>query len=106
MQTLDPATNDEDWTLSVEVVSDDDGEAFNLSGSTASFRIIDHLSCECLVADPSEIQTSGSTIIVTLRASRLSDFRAGNYGVALRITNGTETTQLLRACLPITEGGF
>jgi hypothetical protein len=105
---LDPVSNDEDWTLVLEVVSDDDEEVFDLTGSTASLRINDANGCERLAASSSEITVdeAAGTISVTIPAARLMCLCAGAYTVALRITNGTNTAQLMRATLPIKEGGF
>jgi hypothetical protein len=107
---LEPVSNDEDWVLSIAIVSDEDGLPFPLSDVVATIRVSDALGGERLTGSSTDgtivIDTAAGAMVVTVPAARLACFEAGLYSVALRIAAGSATTQLMRADLPILEGGF
>jgi hypothetical protein len=109
---LQSTTNAEDWIQSVAVVDGDEG--FDLSSYTISIRVTDKNGAEVLAGSTTDgkIAVSNddddvpSIFTWTFRASAMAGLCAGSYTVAVRITDGTNTNQMILGTLPVVDGGF
>lgn len=110
--TLSSVTNAEDWSQPVRVTDGDEG--FDLSGYTIQIRVSDDRGCQVLAGSTSDGVVSlvnddeavPSIISWVFRASTMATIRAGNYIVGVRITDGTNTNQIILGKVAIVDGGF
>lgn len=112
---LPQITNATDWAVTVAVIDDTTGVGFDLSTYTAiTVRVTDSRNSQMLtgtLSDGTIVVTAdddavSSILSWTFRASEMATLAAGSYTVAVKIGDGTNTTQLILGRLPVVDGGF
>lgn len=106
-RAFQPVTNSEDWITVLKLFNG--GTAFDLDGWTAAMSVRAPCGCEVFTAtgvasDDDDAVTSILTF--TVRAASLASLDAGAHMVSVRITDGTNTRQVVNAKLPVRDGGF
>lgn len=110
-ESFSPAPNAADWTGTIEVLDDETGTAFDLTGLLIEIEVRDQGGCRRLY---------GSTIdgLLTIEAgvgfsydfpvASLRNICAGSYTVNIRITDPVsgDVAEPVIANLPILEGGY
>lgn len=104
--SFQPVTNAEDWVVVLKVF--EDGEAYDLDGETATMSVRDPWGSEVLSGTgvASDVSSVTSVLTFTFRASSMALLDPGSYTVAVRIVEGSATRQVVRAKLPVRDGGF
>jgi hypothetical protein len=108
-------SNAADWSQTLQITDDTTEQGFDLTAyTTIQIRVTDKNNGEKLAGSLSggQIVVSdddddiASVITWTFRASTMANIAPGSYTVALRISNGTDTTQIILGRLPVVDGGF
>ncbi|MGD9739423.1 MAG: hypothetical protein AB7U48_08505 [Bauldia sp.] len=98
---LPQTTNAEDWVQTVAVT--DEAGGFDLSPYAISIRVTDDRGAEVLagstgdggVVVSNDADDVPSLFTSTFRAATMAALRAGTYTVGVRITDGTNTNQII-----------
>ncbi|MCW5714865.1 MAG: hypothetical protein KIT43_10175 [Bauldia sp.] len=107
LQALQPVTNGEDFSVTLNlfqggVPADLDGKGLAISVSHAGG--MEAFALAGVLSDDDDGVTS--VVTFTARAATMATLPPGSYTIAARLTDGTETRQVLLARLPVRAGGF
>jgi len=106
---LDPASNREDWGLTVNVL-DDSGNAVDVTGATIIIGARSQLAESGDTPDLTLSTTAGtivistSTFVATASVSSMRNLDPGNYDVGCTILLAGVTTQLFIGTLAVIDG--
>lgn len=106
-QALQPVTNGEDFSVTLNLF--DGGVPADLDGKGVAMSVshpggMEAFALAGVLSDDDDGVTS--VITFTARAATMATLTPGSYSVAARLTDGTETRQVLLARLPVRAGGF
>lgn len=105
------ASNSADWSVQFEMIDEDTGLAFDLTGYSIEIAIRSDKSQNPSLTGTLDdyISLSGDAadgvFVVSFPEAQMSDLCAGTYNVGIVLTSGAGTkTQLLACTLPVVDG--
>ena len=102
--------NAADWSEYIEVLDDDDGTPFDLTGILIELEVCDQNGCRRLYGSTSDgtLSLIADGFDFTFTAAQMRNLCAGSYGVFVRMTDSSDGAvyEPITATLPVIFGGF
>lgn len=111
---LPPVSNDADFALQVQAFDDNTSAAFDLTPYAIAVRILTQEGSQLLSGDlntgavalTQDDNGVWSVFTIAFTASQMTPLCEGNYRISVRMTDDTDTAQLVLMSMPVLEGGF
>jgi hypothetical protein len=107
--TFDPTYNSENWSGQVDVIDNDTGTAWDLTGILIELEVRDGRNCRRFSGSTADgsLTIEGDGFAFDFPPDTMRRLCAGSYTAFIRLTdNATSYVEVWSATLPVLEGGY